>query len=399
MSSDTTQDVMQVNGAVGDGTVNRRQFLTRGAGAVAAASLAGGLLSACGGSSSSGASASAVTGKVGGNIDLLCWQSYEGNGIVNGWRKANGITIQETPLSSNDQVLTALRAGGLGRYSLTTPNIAYAPLLNDAGLLQPIDYSRLPNTANLLPEVVRTAHPSAEIDGQMYAVPFLWGYDGLMYNASKIPEPKSWMDVMKPEYRGKVIMMAGVNPNWEIWPRVLGYELTSLTKAQLADVVKFLINLKKTQVRALLPDGPSVADAMARGDAWICCSGVFTGTPEMAPKGDKLVAILPSDGGASWIDSWQIPKQAPNLATAYAYIDHMISVGVQNRLGDQNVEATVNSKAVAGMSASNKALFDYQAAAATIGTERAPLFQFSLGSGNVSGYEDWQQAWEEVQSA
>jgi spermidine/putrescine-binding protein len=388
MPPDTTETPTQLGSVLGNTAVSRRQFLTRGAAAVAGASLASGGLAA---------RATASTGNIGGNLNLLAWQGYEGNGFVNAWRNANHISIHETPISSNDQILTGLRAGGIGRYSLVTPNVAYAQLLHAAGLIQPIDYSRLSNTAKLLAGVVRTAHPTAEIGGKMYAVPYFWGYDGLMYNASKIPKPKSWMDVLKPEYKGKVVMMAGVNPNWEIWPRVLGYDLARLTKPQLANVVKFLIHLKKTQCRALLPDGPSVADAMARGDVWICCSGVFTGTPEQAPKGDKLVAFLPPDGGASWIDSWQIPQQAPNLATAYAYINHMISVSVQTKMGDKFVEATVNRKAVSGMSKSNAALFDYKAAA--IGTKRAPLFQFSLGGGRVSGYEDWQLAWEQVQSA
>lgn len=373
-----------------------RRTLLRAGGTVVAGGFAASILSACGANPSG--SRGIDPKKIGGTLNLVAWKSYEGDGVIDAWRKEQGLTIKESPLSSNDQILTQLRAGGLGKVDLVTPNVSYAPLLLAAGVLQPIDYSKIPNTKNILPAIATTAERAELIDGKHYALPYLWGYDGMVYNSKLIPTaPGSWMDVMKPEYKGKVVMISGVNPNFEIWPRVLGYDAKNLTKDQLVKVVNFLKELKK-QCRLVTPDPAEAADVLARGDAAICASGTFFGLPTQAPEGDPIKATLPKEGGATWIDCWAIAAKAPNLDSVYGYLDKMLSVPVQVTIGTNNLEGTVNSLAVSKMPEGNTKLFGYKES--QIGSAQAPLFEFSLGGeSNLTDYADWQQAWGEVQSA
>lgn len=371
--------------------LNRRGFL-RATGVLAGAGVLGGVLSACGGGGSD------PSGTVGGELTLLAWDGYQAEQAVAPFLKEKDVSLTLNPLGSNDEILTKLKAGGLGHIDLATPNVGYVPQLVAAGLLQPIDFSRIPNAAKLIPSIAKTASQSTEVAGQTYALPYFWGLDGMVYNATKISSPPtSWRDVLNPEYKGKVLMIAGANANFEVWPRVLGYAPATLTADQLQDTVDFLIELKKTQVRAIVSDPANAADILARGDAWIVASGTFIGLPDNAPKGDELAYVLPAEGGATWIDSWVIPKDAPNLTTAYAYLDQVIGKNVQVALGDEFLEGTVNSEAVPAMSSANQKLFQYSSG--TVGSSAAPLFQIPSGEDGVVSYADLVAAWAQVEAA
>jgi spermidine/putrescine transport system substrate-binding protein len=375
------------------GGIPRRHFLTRAGGTLVAASTAGSLLAACGSSGSDSSDSG-----VGGTLTMLSWEGYRGKGLVDGWLKRNDVSIRENLLASNEEVLTKLKAGGLGNISLATPNVAYVPQLVAADTLQPIDVDRLPNLKQLLPAIDQTARQSSEIGGELYAIPYMWGFDGMVYNASKIDPPTSWKDVLEPRFKGKVLMISGAFPNFEIWPRVLGYDPATLTQDQLDEVVDFLIDLKKTQVRTVTGDQADMADLLARGDVWLTGSGCWVGLPSIAPKGDKVAFTIPAEGGGTtWIDTWVIPKDAPNLDTVYAYLNHMVSAAVQVKQADTLGMATSNARAATLVSSANQKQYGYKAS--EIGTEQAPLFRFPEPDKGYTTSEDWNEAWNRIQAA
>jgi hypothetical protein len=76
----------------------------------------------------------------------------------------------------------------------------------------------------------------------------------------------------------------------------------------------------------------------------------------------------------------------------------MLAAPVQVFIGNSNVEGTTNALAVPHMSASNKALFGYDNL--RIGTAEAPLWRLPDSSDpNATTYDDWLQAWDQVQQA
>ena len=376
-------------------TFQRRTFLIRAAGTAVAASGAGALLAACG--SSGGDS---TGGSVGGNLTMLSWEGYRGKGVVDSWLGENHISITENLLASNEEVLTKLKAGGLGTVSLVTPNVAYIPQLVAAETLQPIDVERIPNLKQLIPAIDSTARESAEIDGELYAIPYMWGFDGMVYNAAQIKSPpKSWKDVLEPQYTGKVLMISGAFPNFEIWPRVLGFDPRTLTQDQLDQVTDFLIELKKNQVRIVTGDQSQMAALLSGGDVLLTGSGCWVGLPSIAPEGgDELAFTMPPEGGGTtWIDTWAIPKDAPNLDTVYAYLNKMMSAPVQTKQADTLGMATSNAVAAKQVSKENQERYDY--ADAQIGTELAPLFRFPEEGKGYTTSEDWNDAWNRIQAA
>ena len=101
-------------------------------------------------------------------------------------------TINATYLGSNDEIFANLRAGGLGEIDIVTPYHGYVKNLFEAGFLQEIDYSRLPNTADYIPLFQKPDWNT--FDGKTYSAPFVWGTGPMIYNAEFIPEAPEGVD-------------------------------------------------------------------------------------------------------------------------------------------------------------------------------------------------------------
>jgi spermidine/putrescine-binding protein len=173
------------------------------------------------------------------------WQGYETPIKAGTFLKDNDIDFQPTFISSNEEIITKLQAGGIGKTDLITMYFGYLPLMAEGGLLEPLDPSRVEQFNDLIPQF--TSQEVIRKDGQLYGVPWNWGSLPLMYDPEQVKAPpESWLDLMKPEFKGKVAMVDDPLGNLLIWGTVVtGKPLgTLLTKEELTKVIDTLIDLK-----------------------------------------------------------------------------------------------------------------------------------------------------------
>jgi spermidine/putrescine transport system substrate-binding protein len=360
----------------------------------------GGLTIAAGFGAATRAVPAAAQGNVGGTLTILCWQGYDGPNAAVPFREENGVDIQATYLGSNDEIFATLRAGGLGTIDIVTPYHGYVKNLFEADLLQEIDYTRLPNTKDYIPLFQKPEWNT--FDGKTYSAPFVWGTGPMIYNAKFIPDaPKEWMDVMKPEYTGKVVMTDDALGHYLIWNQVTGAkDPTQVTQEELDKTTDLLIEIKTKQARAFSPNMGDMADIMARGEAWLSTIG-WEAIPNfpVAAEAD-LRYTHPAPGDFTFVDSYCIPKDAPNLDTAYAFIDWMLSPEAQAIAMDDMDSATVNEKAIAILNEETRSIFPYDNLEEIFAV--APVWGFppleDQGDGIVT-YNTWLEAWERVRAS
>ncbi len=72
------------------------------------------------------------------------------------------------------------------------------------GLYKPIDLSKI-NLEQFRPEILAVAQKTATLDGKLYALPYLWGSEGLVAN-SKYTTISDYTDLCRPELKGKTSM-------------------------------------------------------------------------------------------------------------------------------------------------------------------------------------------------
>ncbi|WP_210495326.1 spermidine/putrescine ABC transporter substrate-binding protein [Patulibacter sp. SYSU D01012] len=374
--------------------MDRRRFLARLGGTAIAAGLGTQALAACGGSSSAGGA-----GGVGGTLNTLAWNTYVNPTVTAAFRRAKGVTVKNASLATNEEIFARMKAGGVGKTDLMTPNIAYVEQLVAAGLLEPLDTSKLPNLAGLLPAMTRAMKTSGSVGGKAYAVPVAWGYDAMVYNATRMKRaPTSWKDLLRPELKGRVLLPDGPITTFEIWPRVLGYDMATLTKQQLDETTEFVIKLKKTQVRTISGDSEDMATLLARGDVWVTGAGTWFGLPGLVAQkgGDEARSIIPKEGAATWVDTYVMGKDAPNRDTAYAFLNDLLDPTRQVELVKVSASGTVSADAVQKVPKANRDLYGYKG---DIGSGNAPLNVFPPLDKGYTTPTDWNDAWARIAAA
>lgn len=333
------------------------------------------------------------------DVTFLGWQGYDEGLFVDDFLAANDINLNTTYIGNNDEIVTKLASGGLGSIDIVTPYMGYIPLLAESGLVQPIDESKVPNLASVMP--IFRNDPNISVDGVLYGVPFTWGSAPMMYNPAVTGGvPASWMDLFKPEYEGKVGMMDDPLGNLMLAAIIAtdAESATDLTHEQLAAAVDFLIEVKAIS-RVVSVSWGDMADSLARGDVAITFSGWETIKKFAADLGTAIDYTYPEEGTFAWLDNFCIATDAPNLDVDHQLCDKIISVDAQVMIGTDLLQGIVSSDAVAALAPEAASLYPYDNMAAF--GEKATFFKFPPldDSAGLATFDDWLEEYERFKTA
>jgi putrescine transport system substrate-binding protein len=226
-----------------------------------------------------------------------------------------------------------LLAGKSG-YDVVVPTAYFLERQIKAGVFQKLDKGKLPNLANVWPEIA--ARLAAYDPGNTYAVNYMWGTTGIGYNVKKAKEVfggtiDSWDVVFKPEnlakFKGCGVMM--LDSSDDIMPAALHYlGLNENTTAQ-ADLEKAADALSKVRPSVRKFHSSEYINALATGE--ICFVVGWSGDIKQAQKraaeakgGVEIGYSIPKEGAQMWFDNFAIPKDARNVAEAHEFINYML---------------------------------------------------------------------------
>jgi len=117
--------------------------------------------------------------------------------------KAIGVRIQNTTTANNPTTFSKLMAGGGRAVDVVQIAGPFIPPMADQGVLQPIDMSQIPNAKALYTDFAKPQYAFGK-DGKQYGVPFVWGYDSLLYNADKVGPSDSFGVLFDDKYKGHI---------------------------------------------------------------------------------------------------------------------------------------------------------------------------------------------------
>ena len=140
-------------------------------------------------------------------VNVYNWSDYVGEGVLDDFTKETGIKVVYDVYDFNEMLETKLLAGGSG-YDIIVPSDRNLARMIQAGVVQKLDKSKIPNLANMWPAI---AERLATYDpGNEYAVNYMWGTTAIGYNVDKIKERMpdapvdSWDMIFKPEVVAEV---------------------------------------------------------------------------------------------------------------------------------------------------------------------------------------------------
>lgn len=174
----------------------------------------------------------------------------------------------------------------------------------------------------LLPELHEWAQKQATRSAfktvGLYSGPLGWGYNTELMAKKKLAIPKTWADLLKPEYKGEIQL---ANPASSGTAYTLIATLVQLMGEDQA--FTYLGQLHKN-ISSYTRSGAGPVKAAARGEASIGI--VFA--PDVATEsaaGFPVVAVIPSEGTGAEIGSMSIIKGARNLENAKKFYDWALS--------------------------------------------------------------------------
>ncbi len=173
-------------------------------------------------------------------------------------------------------------------------------------------------------------HPWAQQQAQqsgfktvgIYSGPLGFGYNTELVAKKKLDVPKSWADLLKPEYKGEIQV---ANPASSGTAYTMIATLVQLMGEDKAfDYLKALHRNVSTYTRS----GTGPIKAVARGEIAVSISFVHDG-PGEKQQGFPVATITPSEGTGAEIGSMSIVKGARNLEQAKKFYEWALTPGAQ----------------------------------------------------------------------
>ena len=288
-------------------------------------------------------------------VHVYNWSDYIGQTTLADFDKATGIKPAYDVFDSNETLEGKLLAGHTG-YDVVVPSNHFLGKQIKAGAFQKLDKSQLPNYANLDPLLLKRLEKNDP--GNQYAVPYLWGTNGIGYNVEKVKAAlgvdkiDSWAMLFEPENIKKLsgCGVAFLDSADEMLPAMLNYMGLSPNSQNPEDYKKAEAKLLAVRPYVTYFNSSKYISDLANGE--ICVAAGFSGDvfqsrarAAEAGKGIDIAYVIPKEGGNLWFDMLAIPRDAGNVKEAHAFINYLLKPEVIAQVSDAVGYANPNPEA------------------------------------------------------
>jgi putrescine transport system substrate-binding protein len=290
-------------------------------------------------------------------LNIYAWAEYFPTDLIAKFQAETGIHVNYSVLDSPETAETILSVGN-SNYDIVTMNAA-PELAREIpkGFWKKLDQASIPNARNADPQIMQLLK---SVDpGNQYAVPWMWGTTGLIYNSDKIKAimPNAPLDsldmILKKDIAAKfagcgISMLDSWGDVLPMVSRYLGQAQLSATKADL-DAVMAKLREIQPYVRRISTSG--YYQQLAEGE--LCLAIGYSGDAMVARRmvnesqgKVKIEYSFAREMVPFYIDNMVIPADSPNPAAALAFINFVmrpqISASVTRFIGF----ATANAAAL-----------------------------------------------------
>jgi spermidine/putrescine transport system substrate-binding protein len=266
-------------------------------------------------------------------LRLITWADYAPLDVIAQFKQETGIQVEVT-LSNNEEMISKLRATGGAGYDLAQPSQdRIIGVQRDFGVYKPIDVGQV-KLDQFRPELLEITRKTGSLDGKLYALPYVWGTDGLVVNTGKA-KAADYPDLCRADLRGKTSMRLR-RPSLIAFAFAAGqdpFALYSDTKAYsaLMDRVGQTLAACKDNVRFFYDNKDQLLNAMRSGEI-LAAMMWDTGGWRLNRENPDIKFIVPRSGAMGWLDTFALPARGRNEAGAYAWINFTMRPDIAARI-------------------------------------------------------------------
>jgi len=290
-------------------------------------------------------------------LNVYNWSDYVDPKVIEDFQSQTGIKVRYDVFDSNEVLETKLLTGNSG-YDVVVPSAYFLERQIKAGVFRKLDKTKLPNLANLDPDLMQRA--AGHDPGNEYGVVYMWGTTGIGYDATKVKKilpsapVDSWNLIFDPAVISK-LKGCGVSVLEDPTDMVatallyLGKDPNSQSEADLKLAEDLLVAIRP-YIRSI--SSSAYIDGLANGDICVAVgySGDMLQARDRAVEAGKPVDIqysIPKEGALMWFDTLAIPADAKHPDNAHLFIDYLMRPEVAAKNSDFVKYANANAKATA----------------------------------------------------
>ena len=300
-------------------------------------------------------------------LSIICFQGYAEDSWVKPFEEKYNCEVKITYAGTVEEHFTKVKAAP-SEYNIVSIDSGRVLLYKDAGLLQPIDTSKLSNYSKI-GEYFRE-HPYGKMpDGSKLHVPIVWGTQTITINTGKVPsdmlakflsktkdgkhETVSLDILTAPESKGYTAFFDESSNVVSIAAIHVGIKTPFQFGSGDWDKVADRLYEWKKNARTFTTGLDSEFGVLTAEDAMILLGGndaLLNLRLEEAGVRDSFTQYAMTEGTICWIDGWIItkPTSGASLDLALKYMDYMIGDQGQKELAELVGFGIVNPAGASG---------------------------------------------------
>ncbi len=267
-------------------------------------------------------------------VNFYNWADYIGKDTLTDFEKEYGIKVNYDIYDTSDIVDAKLLTGRSG-YDLILHSASYSARLIEAGIILPLDRTKLTNWHHLDPGLMQTL---ASYDpGNRHIAPYMWGTTGIAYNIDMLKErmpdvPLETADFFfKPGIISRfadcgISVLDGALDTIPMVMNYLGYDANSIEPQHLREVEQVM-----KSIRPYIKYFSSTKMLINMPNKEICVSMSWSGdyavVKKLAKEGGIDINIgysMLSKAVPVWFDAVVIPSDAPHPDNAHLLLNYLM---------------------------------------------------------------------------
>ncbi len=285
-----------------------------------------------------------------GDLVIFDWSGYEVPDFHPGYVAEHGDSPSFTFFGDEEEAFQKLRSGF--KVDLAHPCSQSVVKWREAGLLQPLDTSKIASWQDLNPGIMAMKDLAVTADGQAWFMPWEWGNTLLTYNSDKVDaaDTKSLRALADPKFKDRVSIGDNVDDAYALASLVIGLkDWTTMTDEQFTEASAFLREVHKN-VRLYWTDTTEIVQALSGGEidlAWAWNDAAVQSASAGAPiKSTRDTA----EGLSTWVCGYVLLKDAPgNVDNAYDYLNAVSAPEVAGYMVNEWGYGHANAKGMAAV--------------------------------------------------
>ena len=255
---------------------------------------------------------------------IFCWVDYIAPEVIEEFEKEYHCTVILDTFDSNESMYAKLKLSATP-YDLIIPSSYFVQLMQNQGMLQPINLSAIPNIKFLDPLY------RSESD---YDIPFSISFTGIAYRKDKVSDfDSTWNIFARKDLKGRMTMLNDIREVFGAALRYLGYSINTTNETEINEAANLIISWKKNLAKF---ENEQYKNGIASAE-YLVVQGYNGDILQVMQEHPQVAFVLPKEGTTFSSDNMVIPFNAENVQLAEQFINFLLEpkIAYQNMLHTQ----------------------------------------------------------------